>query len=170
MIICTLPLWSRSVYSMFFFNSSVVTIKEMSFQGSSDTREKNPFPLIPCHANSGDTKFCLLSGISTGQVLGQQWGSFSLNRKFLPKWALARSQWRPSSSPWLPCAPSETWLHSCRHYQPLPGTIILSKKISTKFFAFYVPTSDQRFTESGFLTNLWTIHELRTRCHVIPTN
>ena len=43
--------------SQFIFNSSVVTIKEMSFQGSSDTREKNPFPLIPCHANSGDTSF-----------------------------------------------------------------------------------------------------------------
>ena len=41
----------------FIVNSSVVTIKEMSFQGSSDTREKNPFPLIPCHANSGDTSF-----------------------------------------------------------------------------------------------------------------
>ena len=154
------------------FSIVLVTLQDMSFQGSSDTREKNPFPLIPCHANSGGTSFahCLelrqAKSRTNNGVYSHEVGSSSPNEHLRGH---NEGHPLPHGSHVPPQKLGFIHADTTSHYLEL---LFFPRKSQLSFLpsTWHVPTSDQRFAESGFLTNLWTIHELRTRCPVIPTN
>ena len=156
--------------SQFIFNSSVVTIKEMSFQGSSDTREKNPFPLIPCHANSGGTSFafCLelrqAKSRTNNGVYSHEVGSSSPNEHLR-----GHNEGHP-----LPhgshVPPQKLGFIHADTTSPYLELLFFPRKSQLSFLPSTSQLQTNALLNQDFLKKLWTIHELRTRCHVIPTN